>query len=84
MINVPNDAAKYAVNFGPHCYSMAQHGTIGIITKKCRQGVGGAFRPLFAGVWHTLTQGGTGRHLKKKWRPQGDLNPCRRRERAVS
>ena len=21
---------------------------------------------------------------QKKWRPQGDLNPCRRRERAVS
>jgi hypothetical protein len=21
---------------------------------------------------------------EKKWRPQGDLNPCRRRERAVS
>ena len=27
---------------------------------------------------------GNGRHEKKEWRPQGDLNPCRRRERAVS
>ena len=84
MNSVPSYAAKYAQNFGPLCYIMAQHGTTGVITKNLSTGVGGAFHPLFAGVWHMLTHGGTGWHTKKKWRPQGDLNPCRRRERAVS
>jgi hypothetical protein len=84
MINVPNDAAKYAQNSGLLCHMMAHDGTIGIITKNLSTAVGSAFRPLFTGVWHMLTQGGMGWHTKKKWRPQGDLNPCRRRERAVS
>ena len=48
--SLANDAAKYAQTFGPHCYSMAYDGTISIITEKCRQGAGGAFHPLFAGV----------------------------------
>jgi hypothetical protein len=84
MNSVPSYAAKDAQNSGPLCDTMAQHGTIGIITKDLSTGVGSAFHPLFAGGWHVLTQGGMGWHTKKKWRPQGDLNPCRRRERAVS
>ena len=68
--DIPSSAPISAPNFGLHCYSMAQHGTTGVIMKKCRQGVGCAFRPLFAGVWHMLTHGGTVRHTKKKWRPK--------------
>ena len=56
--SVPSYAAKYAQNSGPHCYSMAQHGTIGVIMKNLSTGVGDAFHPLFAGVWHMLTQDG--------------------------
>ena len=32
----------------------------------------------------SVGRGNVLKNNEKKWRPQGDLNPCRRRERAVS